>query len=177
MELWKMVAGYEGLYEVSDRGRVRSVRGNRSRVLKVSRGSNGYLTVGLYRGGEQKTHAVHRLVAAAFIGPRPEGMQVNHVDAEKPNNAAVNLEYCTPSANRAHSFALGRESTAGERSHNAKLTEAKVSEIRRRVRAGEFQRIVARDFGVTQSNVSQICGGVRWTSAANHKGEAPCPGQ
>lgn len=101
--MWKSVVGYEGLYEVSDFGRVRSLRGKTPRVLRVNKTSNGYIHVGLVgRGGAKNRRrwlSVHRLVAEAFIGECPEGREVNHKDENKANNCVSNLEYVTRSEN------------------------------------------------------------------------------
>lgn len=97
METWKAVKGYEGLYEVSDEGRVRSVaRGNR--VLRPQERRHGYLAVCLYgRGGNKngfRQISVHRLVAEAFL-ENPNGYtDVNHKDENKQNNRLDNLEWC-----------------------------------------------------------------------------------
>ena len=109
-ESWKPVVGYEGLYEVSDLGRVRSldrvVKGKRNskwerkgRILQQANRGNGYYAVGLYKSGTQKMYHVHRLVAVAFI-PNPFNKPcVNHLDENKQNNAISNLEWATHKEN------------------------------------------------------------------------------
>ena len=100
MEKWKDVVGYEGIYQVSLQGRVKSInhknhRGNMiyGRMLKLKRESNGYLRVNLVKDGRSKQHSVHRLVAKAFI-PNPQNLEtVNHKDEDKTNNAVSNLEW------------------------------------------------------------------------------------
>ena len=110
-ERWKPVTGYEGIYEVSNHGRVRSV----DRTITCSDGrvrrhkgkslstplmqQGGYPHVCFYIQGKSKVHAVHPLVAEAFIGPRPEGMEVCHYDGNPANNHVDNLRYDTPSEN------------------------------------------------------------------------------
>jgi hypothetical protein len=95
METWLPIPGYAGKYEVSDAGRVRNQRGY---VLKPgnSGGPYGYQMVIL---APRKKHYVHALVALAFIGPRPDGQQVRHLDGDRFNNARANLAYGTPSQN------------------------------------------------------------------------------
>ena len=168
-EKWVAIQEYEGLYAVSDGGHVRSMRDRhgkrRDLILRRSLASNGYLTVALHKNGVQKTFMVHRLVARAFLGDPGPSDQVNHIDADKANAALSNIEYCTASKNRAHSFAIGNESTAGDNSRVAKLNSLQVAEIRSRAAAGEMQKTLAGAFGVTQSNISQICSGKRWAMA------------
>lgn len=108
-EIWKDVPTYEGIYQASSFGRIRSLR-----VMKpsISKGT-GYLAVGLSNGkGKAKTRHVHALVALAFLGPRPEGKQVNHIDEDKTNARPENLEYKTPRENVLHSL---RPSSIGDR--------------------------------------------------------------
>lgn len=96
-EIWKPVPGYEGLYEVSDQGRVRSfARSVSGRLLKPGKASNGYFTVCLGRG---KSRTLHSLVAEAFIGPKPIGQEVLHEDGTRTNNCVSNLRYGTRADN------------------------------------------------------------------------------
>lgn len=118
IERWLPVAGYEGIYEVSDQGRVRSLdrvvngpRGRKSKrkgkVLKPCIEGFGYPTVGLCKEGISRTVRVHVLVAEAFLGPRPEGLEVRHLDDVKTNNVPANLAYGTASENRYDSVRNG----------------------------------------------------------------------
>lgn len=97
-EMWLPAPGYEGLYSVSDLGRVRS-EAHPEQVLRPALNGSGYLAVGLRRDGERRTRKVHRLVAHAFHGPLPTGMQTRHLDGDRENNAASNLAYGTRSEN------------------------------------------------------------------------------
>jgi len=122
-ELWQPVRGYEGLYEVSDQGSVRSLERPITRrrkngtsyvcVLKAKRRKlvlckEGYLTVMLSKDSKVKLYAVHCLVAAAFIGDRPNKFDVNHKDLDKLNNCVSNLEYVTRSENLLHAAKAGK---------------------------------------------------------------------
>ena len=96
-EVWKPVKGYEGLYEVSNQGEVKSLRTNM--ILTPVRATVGYMKLSLCRNGEIKNRYIHRIVAQAFI-PNPNNLpQVNHKDEDKTNNAVSNLEWCTPKHN------------------------------------------------------------------------------
>lgn len=100
-ETWNTIAGYEGDYEVSDRGRVRSLPGyNRAGgFLKPRPTQDGHLRVDLSRGNRAKSMYVHRLVLIAFVGPCPEGMEGCHFDGNPSNNVVSNLRWDTRSAN------------------------------------------------------------------------------
>lgn len=102
-EEWRDIAGYEGLYQVSNMGRVKSLNYKRTceeRVLKPAKKKCGYLEVLLYKDGKTKHWKVHRLVAVAFI-PNPDSLpQVNHKDECKTNNNVWNLEWCTHEYNQ-----------------------------------------------------------------------------
>jgi hypothetical protein len=92
-EIWKPIPGYEGLYEVSSHGRVRTFRRKANgRLLKPGKASHGYFTVALGRG---KSCTLHSLVTAAFLGPKPVGYEVLHIDGSRTNNCVSNLRYGT----------------------------------------------------------------------------------
>lgn len=101
-EIWKDISGYEGLYQVSNLGRVKSL-GNRSNhkkpMIKSLQNRNGYYSITLYKNSKTKTTGVHRLVAEAFI-PNPDNLpEVNHKDENKLNNRVDNLEWCNKKYN------------------------------------------------------------------------------
>ena len=110
MEIWKPISGYEGFYEVSNLGRIRSLeriaecsdgrkRKLKTRILRQSCAPSGYYTVTLHKNGKQKSGLVHRLVCEAFI-PNPLGKdEVNHKDENSKNNNATNLEWITRKEN------------------------------------------------------------------------------
>lgn len=108
MEEWKDIEGYEGMYQVSNLGRVRSFKKYREgRILKSFPDPNGYLKVSLSKNNKLKNHRVHRLVAIHFI-PNPQNKsQVNHIDGNKQNDNVNNLEWSTPSENGKHAYKIG----------------------------------------------------------------------
>lgn len=121
-EVWKPIPGYEGFYEVSDFGNIRrnetiteenSRYGktrlvmHKARVLKPGKTKRGYLLVVLCRDDGRKSHVVHRLVASAFC-KKVDGCEVvNHIDGNKTNNRAENLEWCTQKDNVHHAIRIG----------------------------------------------------------------------
>ena len=98
MEIWEDIADYEGLYQVSSLGRVKSLgnyKSSKEKILKPFSNKDGYLNVKLCKEGKRKQYLVHRLVAKAFI-PNPENkLEVNHKDEDKTNNKVENLEWMT----------------------------------------------------------------------------------
>lgn len=106
MERWKSAVGYEGIYEVSNLGRVRSMprfdaRGRRvrGRIRALAAQSSGHLYVNLHKGGRGSTEKVHRLIATAFLGPSRPGQEVRHLDGDPSNNRVDNLQWGTRSEN------------------------------------------------------------------------------
>ena len=164
-ERWNQIQGYEGIYEISDLGRVRRSRPGQGtmagKVLKIRRNKEGYHQVVLYDNGAH-SYRTATLVASTFISDRPEGLEVNHIDGDKDNNRADNLEYVTKSENTLHAFRLGlRKPTIGELHGMAKLTLDNVREIRRLF--GKMTQVsMARIFGVSTAQISRIKTGKRW---------------
>lgn len=152
-EVWKAVPGYAGRYEVSDLGRVRSLRfrgHDNVQVMTSTRNYAGYHVVTL--GSDRKQHRVPCVVLEAFVGPRPDGMQACHgPDHNRDNNQLGNLRWDTMDANLAERM-LPRD----EQHHNAVLTRQDKLEIARRRKAGEYLKHIAKDYGVSLARVSQI---------------------
>jgi len=118
----------------------------------------GYLTVNLKakeRGAQ--THFVHRLVAEAFLGSCPEGMEINHINGNKRDAHVENLEYVTHSDNKKHAFRIGLQQPAsGMRNGHAKLNDQQVREIRARRANGETGKHLSETYGISPSIVSEI---------------------
>lgn len=172
-EKWRDIPGYEGLYQVSSLGRIRSLarvviyKNRAARTHKIPTTIRktplvtGYPSIFLSHEGKKVFFYVHHLVAAAFIGARPDGMEVAHGDGDKENCAAKNLRYATPLDNDADKITHGTRPD-GERNGNAKLTAMQVLEIRRR--ATERLCDLAREYGVGPNAISKVIKGERWRS-------------
>lgn len=160
-ETWRALplVGFEGAYEVSDAGRLRRVLASQGTyagyVFRPTRFANGYLAVTLTLGAKRGKFYVHELIALAFVGPRPPGFQVNHIDRDRTNNRAANLEYVTPSGNTLHGIAT--------RGTGAKLNEAQVLAIRARLADGARNAALAREYGVDPDTISHIKRRVTWS--------------
>lgn len=109
-EEWKPIKGYENLYEISNYGRVRSLdrfvnckkngkQLKRSKIIKPFKTKNGYYQVGLWKNNTKLNHYISIIVYSHFVGPIPEGMQVNHINEDKSDNRLSNLNLMTPKEN------------------------------------------------------------------------------
>ncbi len=166
-ETWRPVVGYEGCYEVSDHGGVKRVKRGPAtwpgRILRPARDRKGYLYVALCQGDNstKRRFPVHRLVLAAFVGPCPPGLQVNHKNGVQADNRIGNLEYVTARENMRHArVVLGRVMGGGGRGEsigNSKLNESAVRDIRRRYRPRVVTyKQLATDYGVAESTVHRV---------------------
>lgn len=156
VEVWKPVVGYEGLYEVSDHGLVKGPKG----IVKPKVGRNGYARTELWRKGERFRPSIHRLVAQTFL-PNPEAKpQVNHLDGDRLNNTASNLEWCTAQENMIHAVALRHR--YGENASASKLTEREVMAILVLLDKGVPGKWIADVFGVTNAQISHLRLGQQW---------------
>lgn len=115
-EIWKDIPGFEGLYSVSNLGRVRSeerldTMGRRiaERIMKPNKHKDGYLQIDLRKEGKRYNVLVHRLVMLAFVGDCPEGCEINHINENKKDNRAKNLEYITHLENIRHGTGRARQ--------------------------------------------------------------------
>ncbi len=164
MEYWKDITGYEGLYEVSSFGNVRSTylkgKNRRKHVSPV-----GYISFTLSKFGKQKKYLAHRLVANAFISNTSSHKQVNHKNGIKGDNYIENLEWCSALENRRHAIKHGLWNKSGELNGNSKLNVNSVREIRALyIKNNRFNRSkVARQYNVTNSLICQIVQNNIWT--------------
>lgn len=161
--IWRPVAGWP--YEVSNLGEVRrTVRVPGTRAgLPIKGGFGGtkraYPVVLLSDGGTRLWISRHSLVAAAFLGPCPEGHEIHHKDHNPGNPAASNLEYVTSSQNKCHAVANGYH---GTRRYNAKLNPDLVREIRRMKTNGHKVSEIAEVLGISESSIFHVLSGRNW---------------
>lgn len=176
-ERWLPIVGFEGRYEVSDLGKVRSLP---RMVLKASRAGNqyqypirggilspkidrrGYKYVGLRSDGRHLHIYIHQAVARAFLGPVPGGKEVAHGDGDQTNNRLSNLRYATRSENHADKVLHGTM-PRGTSHALSRLSAADVSVI---VGSADAQVNLAKRFGVSQQHISKIKRGHRWSGGA-----------
>lgn len=168
-EIWKDIKGYEGYYQVSNLGNVRSLdRKIGSRILK-GRGvkavtdKDGYLMAHLSRNGKATYFRIHRLVAISFIQNKENLKEINHKDENKTNNRVDNLEWCTTRYNINHGSRNAKVSLAlsGERSRTHKLSEAHVREIRE-AKGKLTRKELAKRYSVSESQIGRIWTRKEW---------------
>lgn len=166
LERWRPVVGFEDTYAVSSLGRVRREAPGRGtqvgRLLRPQPAAGGRYPGVTLMGpdGRQYSRYVHELVAEAFLGPCPEGQEVDHKDTDRWNPAVSNLEYVTRGENIARALANG-VAAVGRMMRNAKLTDQAVREIRA-LRGVVPQSELARRYGVSPSAVSSVQRRERW---------------
>ena len=156
-EIWKDIKDYEGLYQISNYGNVKSLpkeRHNRrgvyiqkEKLLSLTNTSTGYKKVELVKDGKRKGFKVHRLVAQAFIPNPDEKPQVNHIDGDKTNNYVDNLEWATASENSIHAYNTGLNSNKKELNEN---------EIISMYMNGITKEDIAKQYGVSNAVIKRI---------------------
>ncbi len=160
-EIWKDIPGYEGRYQASSTGRIRSL-GARARVLKHT-DLQGYDRVGAGKGNSQ---LVHRLIALAFVSNPNNKPHINHIDGNKKNNRIENLEWVTRSENIQHAFRTGLRvppNNVGINHSQSILNEEQVVDIRNlRRHDGYNYREISEMYGVTAGNIAAICTRRSW---------------
>src|SRR5574343_436118 len=166
-EIWKDIVGYEGLYQVSNLGNIKSLPkqwkcggsnaplkefSHNGKILKPLLSSNGYCGVCLYKNNKVSRLSVHRTVADAFIDNFGNKPQVNHINGIKTDNRAENLEWATNSENMNPGSGL-----KGEKNHSSKFLNSEVVELRKLINSKLYtQKQLASVYGVTQATISVI---------------------
>lgn len=168
-EEWRAVVGYEGRYEISDMGEVRSLLRSGRLLKQATHPESKHRTVllsGYDQSGKSKqtTYYVQSLVLVAFVGSRPDGKQARHIDRNCSNNALANLRWDEPVTNHAH-----RKRMAGDEVprffEESKLTTEEAREIKSLLKEGKTQKAIANLYGVSRNAISDIATEKTWRSA------------
>jgi len=166
IEQWKDVTGFEGMYQVSNFGNVKSIPSTDSKrlgkILSPGKGKYGHCGIQLYKNGKKYKALVHRLVAIHFISPAPEGCEVNHIDFDPTNNHVSNLEWATHQQNIYHSrHRLANKK--GEECTHSKVTEQDVIAMRAEYAAGGISFVkLAKKYNVCPQQCHRIIRRERW---------------
>ena len=171
-EIWKDIQGFEGLYQISNLGRIKSFRQWKRAscpaefILKNSVASNGYFMVTLYKDTKRKKFLVHRLVADAFI-PNPQNLpHINHKDENPLNNSADNLEWCTPQYNNCYGTARFRAMiTTGKPLKQCLINGQWLATYATTTVASEITGISKKEISACLRGALQSAGGFVWLKA------------
>ena len=164
-EVWKDVPGFDGQYEASTLGRIRSYKYKKPRILKPGVTSIGkYESVVLSRYKDAKSMRVHRVILETFVGKRPEGFTGSHINGKPSDNRLENLVWETHSENCLRRVEHGTQrDVKGEKSDTAVFTEAQVLEIRDRyAKGGCTHRSLGKEYGVHFTTIGYILKRVTW---------------
>lgn len=172
-EIWKDIPGFEGLYQASNLGRIKSLERwyQSANLLKMPENIKkqkpnvgGYWYLHLCKNGKKWATSVHKLIALTFIGPKPyEKATVNHIDSNKLNNRAENLEYCSIKENIQH-HRKNVNDYIGINHPMARLTEKDILDIREEYKTSKIlQKDMAKRYNVSQVMISRIIKRKTWT--------------
>lgn len=182
-EEWRDVPSFEGLYSISNYGRLRrdvfidsTGRQNGGGLLKASPTKSGYRRTSIYSKGKKVTVSIHALVALVFIGPCPERHEVNHKNGIKTDNRSDNLEYRTAKGNTRHAIETGLRSLGKPKPNPRKLTSEKVIRIRADYANGATTRQLAGEHNCSIRYMRAVVSGRVW-KALCIPGEDGSPGE
>lgn len=161
-EIWKDVAGYDGLYQISSIGRFRSFAKKKTVTKYGIKNKDGYYVTSMMKKGIRHIVTIHRLVAIHFI-PNPENKQcINHKNGIKTDNRVENLEWCTTQENTEHAK-INNLILKGENNPKSIFTEEQVREIKRKYKKNVYsQNMLARDYNCSRSAICHIVMGKTW---------------
>lgn len=161
IEEWRPVIGYEGLYEVSSMGRVRSYKYGKNKLVKPVEHGHGYLAVFLYRDGVRTKRKLHRLVLESFVGSSPDGWVARHLNGNPSDNRLCNLAWGTSSENAQDRNFHGTNNKP-ENAADTKLIPSDIPLIRSLAAQGFSSRQIAKRFQTSHTTVQKIIRGERW---------------
>lgn len=161
-EHWKEIEGFPD-YQVSDQGRVKSLKFGRERILKLRTTGYGYLDIKLWSEGKYERKLIHRLVIEAFLENPDNKPECNHKNGIKTDNRLENLEWVTHSENMSHAYRTGLATNKGETHPRSKLTESDVLEILEDSNAGIPLEEVAGKYNISKQGVCNIKAGRSWS--------------
>ena len=189
-EVWKDINGFEGRYQISNFGRVKSLGHNdrlnrrfKEIVLKQAINAGGYRCVRIYKDGLNYTKKIHRLVSEAFIPTVPGKTIINHKDGNKLNNSIENLEWCTYGENMSHAIRTGLNSTRSAVAVRAETGKKPIEQCDSRGnRLNKFSSAAdaSRETGINRGNISSCCNGKKEMAGdfvwkfATYRGEQSC---
>lgn len=161
-EIWKDIKGYEGLYQISNLGNVKSlskqiIRSNgkkqtfKEKKLKPGLSKNGYLSVSLFKNGKGKTYMIHRLVAETFIENINNYKCINHKDENKQNNIVNNLEWCTYEYNNQYN----------DKMKHRRINVLQYTKDNKLIKKWDGLINVEKELGISRNNITSVCKGKR----------------
>lgn len=167
-EIWVDIPEYEGIYLVSNMGRVKVLARARKKsfIMKQWLNQNGYLQLLLIKGEKPKRFGVHRLVCLSFLPNPADKPQINHINFIRTDNRLVNLEWCTCKENLDHTRNHGRMprlNMEGQLNTNSKLTESDIYELYNHLKMGGQKRDFYLRKGVGKATINEIINGKRWS--------------
>ena len=153
-----------GIYQVSNLGRVKSLKFNKEKIIKISLHKRGYLNIILWKDGIIKNFKPHRLVAEAFI-PNPNNLsQVNHINGDKTDNRADNLEWCSGSENQLHSFRTGLHKSIKGLQHRKSFKVIQFDLQGKYIKTWENMREIERHLKINDTSIYRCCRGKQKTA-------------
>lgn len=184
LEIWKDIVGFEGFYQCSNLGRIKSFKFGKERILKPRKDKDAYCIVGLWKEGKVKTCRVHRLVSQAFL-PNPNNLPcVNHKDENPSNNCIENLEFCDVAYNNSYGTRLERIGKAVSIANKGKKQSQETKEKRAKARQkpilqlsksgniilGKFNsaKQAGNELNINKGQITQCCRG-KVNSAKGYK--------
>ena len=157
-EIWKDIPNYEGLYQISNYGRIKSYKQHNARLMSLSPNRYGYVEKQLYKNNKYESKRIHRLVAEAFI-PNPNNLpEVNHKDGNKQNNTVHNLEWCTTKENNWHRYNVLHKTWSSDKKVICVETEVIYKNI----------TSAAQETNIDGSSIGRVCSGKRKTAGGFH---------